>query len=92
MTAKHDDAEFTAFCKKARRFDNEPEDKRYGVLNPSANLPYTEKDMLYSDCVRKLHYLHFDNWPAVVLRKHLDNIEIADGKMAKGTSSIKQFQ
>lgn len=84
----HNEAEWKAFSKNARRFDSNPPEKRYGVLNPSANPPYKEEDMLYSDCPLKLHCQHWDNWPTHALRKHLDTIEVMDGKKPRGYSSF----
>jgi hypothetical protein len=76
------------FFKYARRFDDHPPERRYGIVNPSAEPPYDESKMLYSDCPRKLHNLHYDNWPSVLMRKHLDRLEIAEGKKPKGYSSL----
>lgn len=81
-------AEQDAFFKWARRFDDEVPERRYGVVNPSANAPLTEKDMLYSSCVRKLHAMHWDNWPPHALRQSLDTIEKLEGKMHKNHSSF----
>ena len=80
--------EWEAFKENARRFDNEVPERRYGILNPSANPPLKEEDMLYAADPRTLHDLHYDNYPSILLRKHLDNMEIMDGKKPKYFSSF----
>lgn len=80
--------EWAAFQENARRFDDNPPEKRYGIVNPSANSPLTEDDMLYAADPLALHNLHWDNWPSVVLRDHLDMCEKMDGKMHPNHSSV----
>jgi hypothetical protein len=75
--------EWAAFQEHARKFPDNPPETRYGIINPS-----TYDTMLYADCPRKLHDLHYDNWPPVALRDQLDWLETIEGKRSKGISSV----
>lgn len=44
----HVEDEWIAFKENARRFDDEVPERRYGILNPSANAPFKLEDMLYA--------------------------------------------
>jgi|JI10StandDraft_1071094.scaffolds.fasta_scaffold160373_5 hypothetical protein len=68
------------FFKWARRFDDNPLEKRYGVADPSVDKPTSEEHMLYSDCPLKLHNMHYDKWPPVALRTFLTSLEKMEGK------------
>ena len=80
MERRHYQPEWDVFLKNARRFDDNPPEKRYGVLNPDANPPYKEEDMLYADCPLKLHNLHYDKFPPIAVRKLVDWLEHKEGK------------
>lgn len=88
MSRQHIQEEWEIFLHNARRFDDEVPERRYGVINPSAKSPFTIEDMLYADCPIKLHNLHYDNWPPIVLRTFLDRLEVAEGKKPSGYSSL----
>lgn len=79
----HYEPEWKAFVKNTRRFDENPKEKRYGVVNPSVDHPSSEEDMLWADCPRKLHDLHYDNWPPIALRNHVDWLERLEGKQKR---------
>jgi hypothetical protein len=79
MQRAHYEPEWKAFLENARRFDDNPPEHRYGIINPSADPPFTEADMLYSDCPRKLHDLHYDRFPTIAVRNLVDFIENTGG-------------
>ena len=80
--------EWTAFQENARRYDDEVPERRYGIVNPSVDNPQTDTDMLYASDPLTLHNMHWDNWPSVALRDHLDWCEKMDGKISPNFSSI----
>ncbi len=72
--------EWATFQENARRFDDNPPDKRYGILDPSAKPPLTDASMLWASDPRTLHNKHYENWPPIALRIHLERLEVMEGK------------
>jgi hypothetical protein len=80
------DREWEYFQEWARRFDEYPPERRYGIL-PQGAVP-DEKNMIYSADVRDLQYKHLcyiRDTPTggdigYQLRKHIDWIEQMEGK------------
>ena len=80
MDRRHYQPEWETFLKNARKFPDNPEEQRYGVLSPDANPPFKMEDMLYSHCPRELHNLHYDKYPPIAVRNFVDWIEHKEGK------------
>ena len=80
MTRKHYPEEWEVFLKNARRFDDNPPEKRYGIVNPSVDHPKSEDDMLWSHCPRELHNLHYDNYPPIAIYNFINKVEVMEGK------------